>query len=407
MASSGNKNNDDSKVIFAAQSHVRNACDACHKRKIRCIMSRSGGSCHNCKSRGLSCYFLPRYKSGRPRIREPPSYSTMDSSTVTSPGSMMTSSFWPAAEDTVPNAPARKSPPRANYRSSNDEPFLWDSHQEFAIQTEQHNYDLQNLDPLLKFPSALSGAFPDIEQPTFPNCANPTHSPFTNIRSDDLPGVTSLSPLDTQNPVWSTNSQQPSESCGLRSQTPQEARFATLLENCARLQRHIMTTEEYDATISNEGTSSMPKKIGMSDGPLREVLEDIDTSCKLMSEMCDEGLSSKLTSAQGNSSLDTASICLVTTVAFKVFQICDILFNGQGLRICSIKDVLLQKRLDFNITQAGVVTARIEDLTQNNRNILQELLKKAVDIEERFTSQRGSSFTDKGKFVPNLSEHIR
>lgn len=385
--------------MFATQSHIRNACDACHKRKIRCIMSRSGGSCHNCKSRGLSCYFLPRYKSGRPRIREPPSHSTIDSPTVTSPGSIMSSSLWPATENTVPSASGRQSPPqRADHQSSNDNLFVWDSHQDFAIRTEQHSYDLQDLNQPLTFPSVSSGASLDKEQPTFPNFPNPTHRPFTNIQSDDLPDATSPSTLEIQTSVWSTTSQQLSDHSGPRNETSKEARFASLLEHCARLQRYIMTMEEYDSTTSDEGTTSMSKEIGMSDGPLREVLEDIDASCKLMSEMCDEGLSSKFTSAQVNSPLDSASICLITTVTFKVFQICDILFNGQGLRICSINDVLLQKRLDFNITQAGIVTARIENLTQNNIHILQELLRKAVHIEERFTSQRGGSVMDKGKF---------
>ncbi|KAJ5616474.1 hypothetical protein N7537_001588 [Penicillium hordei] len=392
MASS--RNNDNSKVIFAAQSHVRNACDACYKRKIRCVMSRSGGSCHNCKSRSLSCYFLPRYKSGRPRIRGPPSHNTINSATVTPPGSIMNTSLWPGTENTVPSAPARKSPPRADHQRNNDDLFVWDSHQDFAIQTEQHSYDL---DQPLKFPSVLRGASLDLEEPTFPNFTNPTHRPLTNIQFEDLPDPTSPAPLDTQTSVWSTTSQQPSDRSGPRIETSKEARFATLLEYCARLQRYIMTMEEYDSTISDEGTSSTSKKIGMSDGPLREVLEDIDTSCKLMSEMCDEGTSSKSISAQVNSPPDSASICLITTVTFKVFQICNILFNGKGLRICSIKDVLLQKRLDFNITQARIVTAQIENLTQNNIHILQELLGKAVHIEERFTNQRGGNFTDKGK----------
>ncbi|KAJ5184400.1 hypothetical protein N7491_007734 [Penicillium cf. griseofulvum] len=390
--------------MLPVQSHVRNACDACHKRKIRCIMSRSGGSCIHCEARGLRCYFLPRYKSGRPRRPKcdpshshcdpsDPSHDTADSHTTTSPGSLMNSSFWPA-ENTVPSASAKKSPPGAD-SSSNEDLFVWDSHQDFAIQMEQHNFDLQDSDLPLKFRNVFNGALLDIQQPTFPNFANQTGHSFINIQSEDLPDATSPSPPDMQTSVSSTTSQQPSDRSDPPSETSKDTRFVSLLEHCARLQRHIMTMEEDDSTISDKGTS---KKIGMSNSPLREVLEDIDASCKLMFEMCDEGTSSKSTSAQVNSPPDLASISLITTVAFKVFQICDILFNGQGLKIRSIKDVLLQKRLDFNITQAGIVTARIEHLARDSIHISQELLRKAVHIEERFTSQRGGSFTDMGKF---------
>lgn len=383
-------NNDDSKFMFAAQSHVRNACDACHKRKIRCIVSRSGGPCHNCKSRGLSCYFLPRYKSGRPRIGGPPSPDTIDSHTVPLRGSIINGSLWPEAEKSVPSDPARKSPPsRPDHQNSNEDLFVWDSHQDVAIQTEQHSHDLQDSDQPLRFSSVMNDNLLDIQQPTFLNFANPTRHDFTNIQSDDLPGAPS---------VWSTTSQQPSDRSGRSNETSKEAGFASLLEYCARLQRHIMTAEEDDSTISDEGAPSTSKKSGISDGRLQEVLEDIDASCKLMLDICDEESSPKSTSAQVSSPPDSASICLMTTVTFKVFQICDILFNGQGLRVRSIKDVLLQKRLDFNITQARIVTARIGHLTQNRIQISHELSKKAVQVEERFTSQRGASYKDVGKF---------
>jgi hypothetical protein len=308
----------------------------------------------------------------------------------------MNSSLWPT-ENTVPSASAKRSPPGAD-SSSNEDLFVWDSHQDFAIQTEQHSFDLQNSDQPLKFPNVLNGALLDIQQPTFPNFTNQTGRSFINMQSEDLPDATSPSPSGMQTSVSSTTSQQPSDRSDPLSATSKDTIFVSLLEHCARLQRHIMTMEEDDSTTSDKGTSSMSKKIGMSNGPLREVLEDIDVSCKLMFEMCDEGTSSKSTSAQVNSPPDSASISLITTVAFKVFQICDILFNGQSLKIQSIKDVLLQKRLDFNITQAGIVTSRIEHLTRDNTHISQELLRKAVHIEERFTSQRGGSFTDMGKF---------
>lgn len=44
---------------------LRNACDNCHQRKMRCL-SEADGPCMNCKSRGKSCTYSPRSQMGRP-----------------------------------------------------------------------------------------------------------------------------------------------------------------------------------------------------------------------------------------------------------------------------------------------------------------------------------------------------
>ena len=48
-----------------AQKH-RDACDACHYRKIRCPFS-GPGACANCQSFGRVCVFSPRDEMGRPK----------------------------------------------------------------------------------------------------------------------------------------------------------------------------------------------------------------------------------------------------------------------------------------------------------------------------------------------------
>ncbi|KAJ5746280.1 hypothetical protein N7520_011462 [Penicillium odoratum] len=309
----------------------------------------------------------------------------------------MNSPVWSTIENAGPGAPATKSPfGRVDPESSNEDLFVWDSDQDFAIHTEQHNYDLQDSGQSLKLLSGLDGAVLDKQQPGFPGFANQNRLPFRNAQSEELPDANSPCPLGMPASVWSRTPQEPSHSSGSQNDASKEARFASLLEHCARLQHHIMTTEEDGSMILDENVSSTSKKILISDGQLRQILEDIDASCKLIFEMCDEGTSSKTSPAQVYSPPDSASICLIETVTFKIFQICDILFNGQGLRVRSIKDVLLQKRLDFNITQAGIVTARIEHLTQNH-NVSQELVRKAGNIEERFSRQRGSSLAEVGK----------
>lgn len=53
--------------LMASSVRVRGACEYCHHRKIRCIVNPSSPSCHNCLATGVTCFFAPRLKSGRPR----------------------------------------------------------------------------------------------------------------------------------------------------------------------------------------------------------------------------------------------------------------------------------------------------------------------------------------------------
>ncbi|EFW19034.1 conserved hypothetical protein [Coccidioides posadasii str. Silveira] len=367
-----------SKYMFASQSHVRNACDACHKRKIRCIVSRNGGPCHNCRSRGLSCYFLPRYRSGRPRLREHSPPDMIEDHLIATPSSTVNNSPWPTSENPLASPPARKTP-RASHQSSNDDLFDWVRPQDFALQTEQLSSSLQDSGQPLGFCGPVDGTLLGM-QPTFSNFADPTRRSFTDVQPDVV----------SRCRLWSTTPKQPYDRSGSRGEESREGGFASLLDHCARLQRHLITTDEDTSTTSEEGALPTPKKLEVSDDRLQDILEDIDSSCKLLLEVCDEGsLSKPASSTWTNPPLDLASASLITAVVFKVFQLCEVLLSGQGLRVRSMKDVLLQKRLDFNITQARVVAARVEQWTQNRRLISQELSKKAMQIEERFTSQRG------------------
>lgn len=61
---------------------VRSACEACHERKQRCIIPDAGGACHACLQNSRHCYFVPRYKAGRPR-RTNRSNDTNNNTTIT------------------------------------------------------------------------------------------------------------------------------------------------------------------------------------------------------------------------------------------------------------------------------------------------------------------------------------
>ena len=46
---------------------IREACDRCHHRKVRCNRNPSASDCVSCQYNGHSCTYSPRSKMGRPR----------------------------------------------------------------------------------------------------------------------------------------------------------------------------------------------------------------------------------------------------------------------------------------------------------------------------------------------------
>ncbi|KUJ13192.1 uncharacterized protein LY89DRAFT_154089 [Mollisia scopiformis] len=54
-------------MLAGMYPRVRDACENCHSRKIRCILEPGSIACRSCSSNGTSCLFAPRAKAGRPR----------------------------------------------------------------------------------------------------------------------------------------------------------------------------------------------------------------------------------------------------------------------------------------------------------------------------------------------------
>jgi hypothetical protein len=54
---------------LSACPQVRDACEECHSRKIKCQTTKAG-ACRACQNNGRLCFFLPRNKSGRPKGRD-------------------------------------------------------------------------------------------------------------------------------------------------------------------------------------------------------------------------------------------------------------------------------------------------------------------------------------------------
>ena len=96
-----------------AQKH-RDACDACHYRKIRCPFA-GPGACSNCQSSGRVCVFSPRDEMGRPKKCAPKKGARKRSTTKNSPPKKQEEPEIPIQpiqpiEDnkTLPNAPAKE-----------------------------------------------------------------------------------------------------------------------------------------------------------------------------------------------------------------------------------------------------------------------------------------------------------
>lgn len=393
------------------QLHVRNACDACHRRKIRCITARNGGPCHHCQSRGLSCYFLPRYRSGRPRLNPPP------------PSSSTTTIDHDALAITPPHTAIAEHAPRSDV-------FEWGPHQDFPVTPEhQQDYGLQDSDQALRSPSITDEVLFELQQHSvFSDFAGSSHShhSFEDMSDHDSVFKPTSTPLSAKIPTtsWSTPPQGPSDRgtpTQFQNKAFQEYAFSNLLQQCTKLQRHLLAAEDLSVQQASDDSGGalapLPpplQRSEMPDSQLQEMLEDVEANCKLILEICEKGaaLSSKFKSSTtppgqaGSSSLpvekqpplpsssssplllDPASTSLIAAVIFKVLQLCNVLLSGAGLRARSMTDVLLYKRLDVNITLARIVMSKVEALALHRLLPWQELSNRAVYIERRFAEKR-------------------
>ncbi|KAI0429013.1 hypothetical protein F5Y09DRAFT_357271 [Xylaria sp. FL1042] len=368
-------------------SAVRNACDPCHRRKIRCTTSRNGGPCLHCKSRGLSCYFLPQYRSGRPRLNAPPPSSAVaidhDALALTPPYTAV------AGHGRGSDASERR------------------PHQDFLVTPEhQQDYGLHDSDQTLKSPSITDDVLLELQQYSiFPDFAGSSlsHRSFPDISDHDSVFETTSTPLSAKIPItpWSTPSQNPTDggtSTEFQSKAFQEDAFFNLLQQCLKLQRHLLAVEDLSAQVSDNG-STLPlcQRADMPDSQMQEMLEDVEANYKLILEICEKGVTLpksppgqavSLPEKPPSQLLDPALISLITAVIFKALQICNIVLSGAGVRARSMADVLLYKRLDVNITLARIVMSKVEALALKRMLPWQELSNRTVHVERRFAEKR-------------------
>lgn len=369
--------NNDSHTV-SSQPNVRNACKACHERKIRCIISAKGGPCRHCQSRGLSCFFLPRYRSGRPSLKAPSTSEINISAMPTATQNSSVGSHSPTQED-----PMRRNPTQIN-TSNKDGPLGWNWTSPARVFTRR--------------PSSIALSDPEFPTPEyllendFILQDSRTGTTFPGMPDDSFPNIPSSKSsetlfvgLDAPNLTWPATSQHPSDYGSNWDEPCREQEFASLLEHCARLQRHFQQTRDLatnaDPSIPNSTALTSPA----SNHQLQELLGDIDASCNYLFGLYGHGVLTAPDAPLGRDP-DCASASLATCIIFKVLHVCDALLDGDGLPNHGLADRLLRKRLDFNITQARIVFSRIERLTQSGRAVAQSLAKQAAAIEERFKS---------------------
>ena len=155
-----------------------------------------------------------------------------------------------------------------------------------------------------------------------------------------------------------------------------EKEFSTFLQLCIQLQKHVA----FSVGMTSDGASSESSSTRLV---LQEMLGDIDRSCNAIFGVYGQEIMSK-PAAPLIEDVDHASISLVTALIFKVFQVCDIVLSCKESRNRGLMDLLLQKRLDFNLMQARIVMSKIDELTQGGSAVPRTAALVASCIETKF-----------------------
>ena len=351
------------KTGYGSQSHVRTACEACHQRKIRCILSTEGGPCQNCRARSLSCFFLPRYRSGRPRsIRLPSPEGDITGNGIQPSGPA--GAFSPLAIADNSRWSSGTSTPIKNFAGNSFPAALPDpvfSPSELQLGENGYNWQSASNDQV------LSGTFAN----TIPE-EELAEATFLNL---EMPGQT----WSSSSGSWNSSP----ETVGLQNNdSDQETLFASLLEHCKKLHQHLLRTRDNVVFAEPNEASSDDLTHAISQKHLQDILKDIDSSCHAMFIIQGES-ESMGPPGQARSDPDSAARALITAIILKVFQVCDSLLESNMLNGNGLNNVLLQKRLDFNITQASIVMTWVEQMAQREGVGSKEIEKRAEAIAKR------------------------
>lgn len=304
----------------ASQPNVRNACEECHERKIRCQISPEGGCCQACESSGRQCFFLPRYKSGRPR------------------------------RDNTSNPKNNVPATNPSYQTLNlgiHSPLPSDK-QATDMQMEMGSFDWQAATAHLPMPQT-----PDLDRDYFDTFGD--DNSFINSALDLGSGLpSSPSPSDTDS----------------KSDRPREERFASLLSQCVKLQQHSESMRDVASSLGSESSAS--------NVTLQFILRDIDSSCAAVLQIFEDPL---VNSASKPS--DSALLALTIAIISQVFDLCDVLVHSMMPNVQSLNTMFLLKRLECNMMQARMAMSQINRMEQSLSSLNQNAVNKAWMIDQR------------------------
>ena len=350
------------------QPAVRSACEPCHERKSRCISSTDGGPCDNCESRKLSCFFLPRARSGRRPIMHHPSETP-----TTSPSTNQSSSDSRHLQPQPPNSGSLNDHfdwdwtlPAKGLDQRPQSTGVLDPDRPVPSSRTTNSFDLQ--------PSVASRHFSDLSKTDYQNVRLNNQSAFL---ATALPDTTRPTP---PNPFYNHHSK--------KGTKLGETEFCTFLQLCTKLQGHVVLAKQVAfnpvvASDSSTTTSSSSTTPMISVAQLQEMLGDIHRSCDVIFSVYGQGILSKPT-PQLIEDLDHASVSLAIALIFKIFQTCDTLLSYHQLKNQGLNDLLLHKRLDFNLMQARIVVSKIEELTQGCFALSRNVALTASYVEDKF-----------------------
>ncbi|KAI9750500.1 MAG: hypothetical protein M4579_006450 [Chaenotheca gracillima] len=174
-----------------------------------------------------------------------------------------------------------------------------------------------------------------------------------------------------------------SSPCSLSEKQQGEKEFSSLLEHCAKLQRHVretMDTVSYSNPCDSIATATLSPAV--SPIQLREMLGEVNASCNFVFDIYGQGVLSK-PAAQLRDDVDPISASLTTVLVLKVFQVCDAVLSSNVLEHQELNGMFFRKRLDYNITQVKIVMSKVEELTQGGVLVSRNVATIAAYIEKR------------------------
>ena len=306
---------------------------------------------------------MPRFKSGRRPIDNTSLHDDTNNA----------SSVRPDSDEGQPRR-VRHKPFHVPSFGNQNERFDWD-----GTSTSRHRTPKTTLPDL----DLIVSDFHENDDFSLQDSATPvefSHSINDRHSDSDLGGLGPFLTFGTINSMTALNLQQ--DAAIATDMKIGQKDFATLFNCCRKLQSHISPAVDTGViSATSESSATMALAFTIFTAQVREMLEDVDSSCGITFVIF--GTFSR-PAPQPEGELDYVSASLTNALILKVFQVCDHVFSCNMLKNHELNDILLQKRLDFNLTQARIVFSKIQELTQGGPLISKKLAMNASYIEERF-----------------------